>query len=539
MSLALALCVSLLVLACGEPAPAAVSSPVESLPSAAPSPDTRATVVAEITATAIAKPTETPIPTATPNARATVMAEITATALAKPTATPTPTNTATPTPTLTPFPTATFTAAPTVTNTPTATFTDADEHRDAHATNTATATPSPTATNTAAPPPTPRAPTPTSTPTLVEVVERVTPGVVQIITPDGGTGSGFIISSNGRVVTNEHVVGSYRRVTMRIHGADSRDGRVLGVDAIADLAIVDIDGGGGFTVLDMGDSDDISIGEEVVAVGCPISDMLGESPTITRGVASSVRKSGGVEYIQTDAAVNPGNSGGPLFNGAGEVIGVNTFVIRDIGWEGGDMQGINLAVSINEVKKRLSSLSAGESVGVTPTPAPTAAPAPQPRVNSGRFYLESAELRHDDDESIEAITAFTNVRNFDIDANFHVPYSSSVGDWSVGFSFRRESNGNASFVVITNDGRYFHYERNGGESAIVDEALVTDWGADWNAGIGEENNVSLTVIESMGWLFINHALFTDLDLSGSSERGGLQAITGFFEGDEVLAGPQK
>ena len=361
----------------------------------------------------------------------------------------------------------------------------------------------------------------------------MTPGVVQIITPDGGTGSGFIISSNGRVITNEHVVGSYRRVTVRIPGAGSLDGRVLGVDAIADLAIVDIDGGGGFTVLDMGDSDDISIGEEVVAVGYPISDMLGESPTITRGVASSVRKSGGVEYIQTDAAVNPGNSGGPLFNGAGEVIGVNTFVIRDIGWEGGDMQGINLAVSINEVKKRLASLSAGESAGVTPTPAPTAAPAPQPRVSSGSFYLESAELRHDDDESIEAITAFTNVRNFDIDANFHVPYSSSVGDWSVGFSFRRESNGNASFVVITNDGRYFHYERNGGESAIVDEALVTDW-ADWNADIGEENNVSLTVIESRGWLFINHALFADLDLSGSSERGGLQAITGFFEGDEAI-----
>ena len=182
----------------------------------------------------------------------------------------------------------------------------------------------------------------------MEVVERVTPGVVQIITPDGGTGSGFIISSNGRVITNEHAVGSYRRVTVRIPGAGSRDGRVLGVDAIDDLAIVDIDGGGGFTVLDMGDSDDISIGEEAVAVGCPVSDMLGESPTITRGVASSVRESDwGVEHIQTDAAVNPGNSGGPLFNGAGEVIGVNTFVVRDIGWKGGGIEGINFAVSIN------------------------------------------------------------------------------------------------------------------------------------------------------------------------------------------------
>ena len=357
------------------------------------------------------------------------------------------------------------------------------------------------------------------------MVDRVTPGVVLISTPDG-TGSGFIIASDGRIVTNEHVVDAHKRVTVIIPGKGRHEGRVLGVDAIADLAIIDIEGSG-FTVLDMGNSDDISIGEDVVAIGYPSSWVLGSDPTITRGVVSSVREiewRGGVEHIQTDAAINPGNSGGPLFNSAGEVIGVNTFLIRET-------EGIKFAVSINEVKKRLVSLSAGESVvGTTPTPMPRATAVPQPRVSSGSFYLESAELRHDDDESIESITAFTNVRNFDIGANFHVPYSSSVGDWSVGFSFRRESNGNASFVVITNDGEYFHYERNGGETTIVDEALVTDW----NADIGEQNNVSLTVIESRGWLFINRALFADLDLSGSSARGRLEAITGFFEGDEVI-----
>ena len=292
---------------------------------------------------------------------------------------------------------------------------------------------------------------------------------------------------------------------------------------------MDIDGGNGFTVIDMGDSDDISIGEEAVAVGCPISDMLGESPTITRGVASSVRKSGGVEYIQTDAAVNPGNSGGPLFNGSGEVIGVNTFVIRDIGWEGGDMQGINLAVSINEVKKRLSSLSAGENVGVTPTPALTPT-APQPLVSSGSFYLESGELRHDDDESIESITAFTNVRNFNIDAYFDVPYSSSVGDWSVGFIFRRESGSDFSHVAVTDDGRYFHYERRAGESVKIAEGFATEW----NANAGEGNDVGLTVVESRGWLFINSVLVADLDISGASERGSLNVATGLFRGHEVV-----
>ena len=368
--------------------------------------------------------------------------------------------------------------------------------------------------------------------TLVEVVERVTPGVVQIITADGGTGSGFIIASDGRVVTNEHVVGGNRRVTVRIPGAGSRDGRVLGVDAIADLAIVDIDGGAGFTVLDMGDSDDLSIGEDVVAVGYPISDMLGESATITRGVVSSVREFDSVEHIQTDAAINPGNSGGPLFNGAGEVIGVNTFTFRDIGWEGGGIEGVNLAVAINELKDRLSSLSAGESVGITPTPSPTpeATATPPPSASSGGFYLESGDLRHDDDESIESITAFANVRNFNIDAYFHVPYSSAVGSWSVGFVFRFESNGELSYIAVTDDGRYAHYERRGGEDTKVAEGFATEW----NANVGEGNDVGLTVVESRGWLFINSYLVADLDVSGASERGSLEVATGLFQGDEVV-----
>ena len=362
----------------------------------------------------------------------------------------------------------------------------------------------------------------------MEVVERVTPGVVQIITPDGGAGSGFIIASDGRVVTNEHVVGGHRRVTVRIPGEGSYDGRVLGVDAIADIAIVDIDGGDGFVVLDMGNSDSLSIGEDVVAVGFPLDDMLGNAPTITRGVASSVREFGDVEYIQTDAAINPGNSGGPLFNGAGEVIGVNTFVIRDIGWEGGNIEGVNLAVSINEMKKRLASLSAGESVGVTPTPTPTpqATATPRPRVSSGSFYRESAELPHEDDGRIETLRTFRNVRNFTISADFEVPYSESVGDWSVGFIFRSQTQNDMSYVAVTRDGLYSHYESPYGE---LDSAYVSNW----NRNVGSENKIALVVVEDRGWLFVNSEYIADLGVSGASERGSLEVATGFFTGHEV------
>ena len=352
----------------------------------------------------------------------------------------------------------------------------------------------------------------------------MTPGVVQIITPDS-VGSGFIIASDGRVVTNEHVVGAHRRVTVRIPGAGNYDARVLGVDAIADLAIVDIDGGAGFTVLDMGDSDNLSIGEDVVAVGYPLDDVLGNAPTITRGVVSSVRKFVGVEHIQTDAAVNPGNSGGPLFNGAGEVIGVNTFIIRDAGGQSGNIEGINLAISINEVKKRLPSLSVGESVGVTPTPAPT----PGAVTGSGQFLLESGQLPHDDDGRIEAITALYDVRNFSVSADFEVPYSESVGSWSVGFLFRYSSRGNLSYIAIAQSGRYSHYERRDGESTRLDSGSVSIW----NRDVGYENRITLVAAEGRGWLFVNSKYVTDLDISGASERGSLRVATGFFTGDEV------
>ena len=352
----------------------------------------------------------------------------------------------------------------------------------------------------------------------------MTPGVVQIITPDGGAGSGFIIASDGRVVTNEHVVGGSGRVTVRIPGAGSYEARVLGVDAIADIAIVDIEGGG-FTVLDMGDSDNLSIGEDVVAVGFPLGDMLGNAPTISRGVVSSMREFRGVGHIQTDAAINSGNSGGPLFNGAGEVIGVNTFVIRDEGGRSGNIEGINLAVSINEVKQRLPSLSLGESVGVTPTPTPT----PGAVTGRGQFFLESGEIPHDDDGNIETIATLDDVRDFSVSADFAVPYPESVGNWSVGFLFRNNSRDDFSHIAITQSGRYSHYERHDGGSTRLDSGSASIW----NREVGYENRVKLVVVEDRGWLFVNSKYVTDLDISGASERGSLRVAIGLFTGDEV------
>ncbi|MCY4651701.1 MAG: trypsin-like peptidase domain-containing protein, partial [Dehalococcoidia bacterium] len=227
-------------------------------------------------------------------------------------------------------------------------------------------------------------PTPTSTvtPTIAQIVQNVQDGVVQILTITS-SGSGFIIDTDGRVVTNQHVVSGNRNVTVRMNDGTEYPASVLGVDATADLAVVDIAPEIALTPVPLGDSSRVQVGEEVVAVGYPLGFQLGQSQTVSKGIISARRpnfQGSGVEHLQTDAAINPGNSGGPLFNRAGEVIGVNTSR-RETTSDGRPVIGISFAVSINELKSRLETLkgSGSQQPVTTPTPVPTpATPVPTP-----------------------------------------------------------------------------------------------------------------------------------------------------------------
>ena len=246
-------------------------------------------------------------------------------------------------------------------------------------------TPTTTPTATATPSTTPVA---TSTPTIAQLVRNVQGGVVQIITTsDSGTGfgTGFVIDSDGRVVTNEHVVRGYRDVTVRMFDGMEYQARVLGVDANADLALIDINGGENFQPVPLGDSSRVQLGEAVIAIGYPLLvHQLGQSMTVTDGVLSTRRPNfaqTGVEYLQHTATINPGNSGGPLFNRAGQVIGVNA--ARQLTNPGGSpVAGVYLAVAVNELKSRLENLKSGGNVP-SPTPTPTATPSASPTPTTG------------------------------------------------------------------------------------------------------------------------------------------------------------
>jgi serine protease Do len=162
-------------------------------------------------------------------------------------------------------------------------------------------------------------------------------------------GSGFFISQDGYLLTNEHVVAGADQIKVQLSDGRTFEATVKGADEKLDLALLKVDAEEPLPVVELGDSDGLRIGEWVMAIGNP----FGLEQTVTAGIVSAKGRVIGAgpydDFIQTDASINPGNSGGPLFNAKGQVVGINTAIIA-----GG--QGIGFAIPINAVKNILEQL---------------------------------------------------------------------------------------------------------------------------------------------------------------------------------------
>ncbi|MEM9002822.1 MAG: HhoA/HhoB/HtrA family serine endopeptidase [Cyanobacteria bacterium P01_F01_bin.86] len=162
-----------------------------------------------------------------------------------------------------------------------------------------------------------------------------------------GLGSGFILSEDGQILTNAHVVDGADTVQVTLKDGRTFEGQVIGADPFTDVAVIDIEAAD-LPTIELSDSDQLLPGEWAIAIGNP----LGLDNTVTVGIVSATGRSSGqvgvadkrVNFIQTDAAINPGNSGGPLLNERGEVIGMNTAIIQNA-------QGIGFAIPINSVER--------------------------------------------------------------------------------------------------------------------------------------------------------------------------------------------
>jgi serine protease Do len=177
---------------------------------------------------------------------------------------------------------------------------------------------------------------------------------------ESSLGSGVIVSSDGVILTNNHVVRDADQVTVILHDNRKFDAKVVGADPASDLAVIRIDKKvDGLRPLPFGDSDKLRLGEVVLAIGNP----FGLSHTVTMGIVSAKGRSNvGVaayeDFIQTDAAINPGNSGGALINLRGELVGVNTAIASSTG----EYQGIGFAIPANMAKSIMGTLAKGGKI---------------------------------------------------------------------------------------------------------------------------------------------------------------------------------
>ena len=212
--------------------------------------------------------------------------------------------------------------------------------------------------------------------TAADVYEAVRPSVVEIdvaVTTSGpfgqqqssGTGTGVVLDEEGRILTNNHVVGDADTISVRFDDGDTTTATLLGTDPANDLAVIQVDPDAHDLVpATLGDSDELRVGDPVLAIGNPFN----LEGTLTQGIVSALDRIHASnnssrpirDMIQTDAAINPGNSGGPLLNCEGEVIGINTLLENPTG--DSVNVGIGFAVSSNTASSELDELIAGEPI---------------------------------------------------------------------------------------------------------------------------------------------------------------------------------
>jgi len=204
------------------------------------------------------------------------------------------------------------------------------------------------------------------------IVAKVQPSVVNITvkTADGtGIGTGVILSADGEVVTNAHVVRDAEKVSVLLVGeTQPRTAVVLASDVGNDLALLRIEGASGLPVAELANPGDVQVGDDVVALGFALD--LDGGPSVTKGIVSALDRTLPIDdnvldgLIQTDAAISSGNSGGPLVNSRGQVVGINTAVASS----GADFQanGIGFAISLREAQPVLDEMRAGHGGGPLP-----------------------------------------------------------------------------------------------------------------------------------------------------------------------------
>ncbi len=336
-------------------------------------------------------------------------------------------------------------------------------------------------------------------------------------------------------MTNQHVIAGALTLRVTVNDSDQYTATLIGQDAIRDLAVLRICCSPSFQAATMISGIGVEAGVPVFTLGYPVS--LQGPATLTSGILTATRfeSQGDRWLVQTDAEVNPGNSGGPLFLPAtGEVIGVVTSRTTTSS-DGRPVFGIGFAVMGRTVLERLSSLKSGSAA---PTPVPTPTPTPNPLPASG-FGPVSGSLAHSTTSVANRVLGIAT-RDGTASATFTVPYlASSANGWDFGFFFRYTAatvNTPSTWYAVIVDDRFRWYlairTASGatGTTSVVTQGIFSTL-TRFALAAGAQNTISVDFRGNTGRLLVNDVFVTNLDLSQNTTTGDVGVLTGFFDID--------
>ena len=465
-------------------------------------------------------PTETAVPAATPARTATPQA------IATPQATPTPVDVLatvsalvgafTPVPTETPIPTATPVHTATPQPTATAISVEIPEIPNVESTVQAVLDGLPTATP--VPPMDDRS-------DFAETMAKVVPSIVRIHSPNE-TATGVIIDSRGYILTVKHGISLTKTNTVTLDDGTTYPARIVATGKSSssgdDIALLKIDADRELTALQI--RSDVRVGEDVIMIGYPLIKSIltwQNQPAMTKGVVSAIRTFEGRQWLQTDAAANPGNSGGPLIDADGNIVGLALFVTRklDIPNVGYFAQGLTFAHSARTLNAFLANhLGAGADTSDVPE-------------EDSAYRIAGPEgmtiLHRPNNGQIDVAYMGLSFKNGVIDAVFANPYPSREGKWSHGFMFRVTEEHAFHAVGITYEGEMFHEYR--------PESGTGDWtklGSSRLIDVGHpaSNTIKVVARNDDGELWINGSLAATFDLGDLAAYGDIEVFTNFFTG---------